>query len=101
MRTKDYLRHDITNAVVLVICALMVLICRFAGIDIEREAKGTLCADLIPAGDTPKGIVPRKKVHETFTYYDIDKKGWRAFKVRAFVEVQQRKVIKAYSEADR
>lgn len=66
-----------------------------------REAKGTLCADLIPAGDTPKGIVPRKKVHETFTYYDIDKKGWRAFKVRAFVEVQQRKVLRVAQNAKR
>ena len=68
-----------------------------------REAKGTLCADLIPAGDVPSDVCPkqRTKRYATFTYYDIDKKGWRAFKVWAFVEVQQRKVIKAYGEADR
>ena len=50
-----------------------------------REARGTLNDMLIPNDDRPKGIVP-ERVNTSVTYYDIDKKEWRSFRISQFIE---------------
>lgn len=49
-----------------------------------REARGTLNDLLIPNDDRPKGIVP-ERVNTSVTYYDIDKKEWRSFRISQFL----------------
>lgn len=61
-----------------------------------REARGTLNDLLIPRDDRPKGIVP-ERVNTSVTYYDIDKKEWRSFRISQFIEfdtVYELKTIK-------
>ena len=51
-----------------------------------REARGTLCFDLIPTEHIP--TTPRVLVeenYEIFRYYDIDSKGWRSFHITGFI----------------
>lgn len=50
-----------------------------------REAKGTRNIDIITEENAlPKGIV--KDNDTIIKYYDIDKGGWRSFKVDNFIE---------------
>ena len=49
-----------------------------------REARGTLNFDLIPNQHIPTG--PRvEENYETFRYYDLDRQGWRSFKVINYI----------------
>ena len=55
-----------------------------------RDARGTLCENLIPSDDMPKGDMSdgaalRKPCFSSIAYYDIDKKAWRAFDIRLFI----------------
>ena len=54
----------------------------------QREARGTLCPELIPPSKTPKGIVQteveqglRKPDYADIAYYDLDREAWRAFSI--------------------
>ena len=62
-----------------------------------REARGTLCFDLIPTENIP--TTPRVLVeenYEVFRYYDIDSKGWRSFRITGFIGYVE---IRSFSEA--
>ena len=52
-----------------------------------REARGTLCADLIPEENMPKSGMDPGAVEpvNTFRYYDIDAPGWRSFCLDNFI----------------
>ena len=54
-----------------------------------REAKGTLNGVLIPAEDLPSSDChpkhPTKESYSSVAFYDIDKKGWRAFNICRFI----------------
>ena len=54
-----------------------------------REARGTLCFDLIPTEHHPKPLsgAPdvRPENYETFVYYDLDRQAWRNFKVINYI----------------
>ena len=56
-----------------------------------REARGTLCLDLIPKEHRPKtdGSTAKEPAPGIFTYYDFfadgDKGGWRSFKCENFI----------------
>ena len=54
-----------------------------------RKARGTLSWHLIPETDKPEpGIsVLNNLQYKVFTYYDIDRKAWRSFKIEAFISV--------------
>ena len=59
-----------------------------------RTARGTKNPDLIPVENPPKGIVARELAlglrepnYQTISYYDIDKKDWRAFSVDSLVDI--------------
>lgn len=50
-----------------------------------REAQGTRNIDIITEADAlPKGVV--KDTDNVIRYYDVDKVGWRSFKVDNFIE---------------
>ena len=66
----------------------------FKGNTDYRTARGTTNADLIPMDNQPKGIVAkelelglREPNYQTINYYDIDKKGWRSFRVDSLVAI--------------
>ena len=62
-----------------------------------REARGTLCFDIIPNENiptTPHVIVEEN--YEVFRYYDIDSKGWRSFRITGFIGYVE---IRCLSEA--
>ena len=72
--------------------------------DSIREAKGTLCFDIIPPSkhpkspDTPltKDIVSPSAKYRVFTYYDLDKEEWRSFDLCRFIGfVTFRKLIES------
>ena len=54
-----------------------------------REARGTLDMDLIPEAQRPKiltpDIVDQVDKNTTFTYYDLDARGWRSFRLDLFI----------------
>ena len=50
-----------------------------------REARGTLSTLLIPLDDAPKGTATAKPNYGVIAYYDIDKKGWRSFRITDFI----------------
>ena len=52
-----------------------------------REARGTLCADLIPEENMPKSGMDPDAVESvnTFRYYDLDAAGWRSFRLDNFI----------------
>jgi hypothetical protein len=53
-----------------------------------REARGTLCPDLIPEDQRPKNdkMVNEKMVNQsTFCYYDLNAQGWRSFCLDLFI----------------
>lgn len=54
-----------------------------------REARGTLCLDLIPEQDHPKGDMSDGFACEpapgVFTYYDLVAQGWRSFRCDNFI----------------
>ena len=62
-----------------------------------REARGTLCMDLIPEDKRPKGINSEalngtggalnraEPAAGVFTYYDLDAAGWRSFRLDNFI----------------
>lgn len=54
-----------------------------------REARGTLCLDLIPEQDHPKGDMSDGLAIEpapgVFTYYDLVARGWRSFRCDNFI----------------
>jgi len=52
-----------------------------------REARGTLCADLIPKENMPKSGMDPDAVDpvSTFRYYDLDAAGWRSFRLDNFI----------------
>lgn len=50
-----------------------------------REARGTLSVHIIPRDDAPKGTSNRKPNYGVICYYDIDKKGWRSFRITDFI----------------
>ena len=69
-----------------------------------REARGTLCFDLIPTEHHPKPLsgAPdvRPENYETFVYYDLDRQAWRSFKVInyiGYVEAQTLSSPRRYS----
>ena len=43
-----------------------------------REAHGTLCPELIPAADAPRGL--RRPAAKVLTYYDTDRGAWRCLR---------------------
>lgn len=49
-----------------------------------REARGTLCLDIIPEDKRPKNNehVPS---YDTFPYYDLEKAAWRSFRLDNFI----------------
>ena len=57
-----------------------------------REARGTLCMDLIPYENHPKsGLDPEAVApFSTFAYYDLDKQGWRSFRLDNFIGFVQK-----------
>ena len=52
-----------------------------------REARGTLCIDLIPEDNMPKSGMDPDAVEtaSTFRYYDLDADGWRSFRLDNFI----------------
>ena len=60
-----------------------------------RQARGTLCLDLIPEKDRPQSASEhsdespkkRKENYETLTYYDLDREAWRSFKITEFIGI--------------
>lgn len=54
-----------------------------------REARGTLCLDLIPEEHRPKGDMSDGAACEpapgVFTYYDFIAQGWRSFRCENFI----------------
>ena len=56
-----------------------------------RQARGTLCTDLIPEEKRPKGESrepkKRKENYGAFTYYDLDRDAWRSFKITEFIGI--------------
>ena len=50
-----------------------------------REARGTLCFDLIPTENIPTGPRVQDENYETFRYYDLDRQAWRSFKVINYI----------------
>lgn len=53
-----------------------------------REARGTLCATLIPMDKLPKGKpieVDERPNYKSIPYYDLDKCEWRAFSITNFI----------------
>ena len=54
-----------------------------------REARGTLCIDLIPEEYRPKGDMSDGAAHETapgvFPYFDFLAQGWRSFRCDNFI----------------
>ena len=62
-----------------------------------REARGTLCMDLIPEDKRPKGINSEalngtggalnraEPAAGVFPYYDLDAAGWRSFRLDNFI----------------
>lgn len=53
-----------------------------------RRARGTLNGGLIPYEDAPKDMLQgRGPGWSVISYYDIDKKAWRAFCISGFIEV--------------
>ena len=53
----------------------------------EREARGTLNFDMIPAESTPKGTQTWKDPEDIIKYWDLDKEAWRSFRWEQFVEL--------------
>lgn len=52
-----------------------------------RIAEGTLCLSEVPGDLQPKGL--RSPSPEVFTYYDLEKEGWRCFRremIMGFIE---------------
>ena len=59
-----------------------------------REARGTLCMEIIPPSRHPKGVKEqqiqagiRQPDFRSIAYYDLDKETWRAFRVHAAIAV--------------
>ena len=50
-----------------------------------REAKGTLNPLIIPEEDKPKGIVNRHPNYAQISYYDLERKAWRSFRITDFI----------------
>ena len=50
-----------------------------------REAKGTLNDVLIPLEDKPQNEPTSTPNYAVMTYYDLDKKAWRAFRITDFL----------------
>ena len=52
-----------------------------------REARGTLCMDLIPEDNMPKSGMDPNAVEPAnpFRYYDLDAEGWRSFRLENFI----------------
>ncbi len=50
-----------------------------------REARGTLCFDLIPTENIPTGPRVQDDNYEVFRYYDLDRQAWRSFKVINYI----------------
>ena len=53
-----------------------------------REARGTLCATLIPYDKLPKGKpieVDERPNYKSIPYYDLDRCEWRAFSITKFI----------------
>ena len=54
-----------------------------------RQARGTLCMDLIPEEHHPKSLSSapdvRPENYGTFNYYDLDAAGWRSFRLDLFI----------------
>ena len=54
-----------------------------------RQARGTLCMELIPEEHHPKSLSGAQDVrpenYETFTYYDLDANAWRSFRLDNFI----------------
>lgn len=90
--TIHYLRHYLTRGVV-----------RFTFTKQSgerREARGTLCPELIPPSRTPKGIVQaeieqglRQPDYSSIAYYDLDKEAWRAFSICNVKSIEEIRVL--------
>ena len=50
-----------------------------------REAHGTLCMDLIPESQRPKGTKSSIVNRAIINYYDLDRQAWRSFDIRLFI----------------
>ena len=54
-----------------------------------RQARGTLCMDLIPEDKRPKSLSSapdvRPENYDTFPYYDLDAAAWRSFRLDNFI----------------
>ena len=54
-----------------------------------RQARGTLCMDLIPEEHHPKSLSSapdvRPENYDTFPYYDLDAAAWRSFRLDNFI----------------
>jgi hypothetical protein len=54
-----------------------------------REARGTLCPDLIPEEHHPKSLSAARSVNSenssSFSYYDLIAGGWRSFCLDLFI----------------
>ena len=50
-----------------------------------REARGTLNFNLIPNQHIPTGPRVQDDNYEVFRYYDLDRQGWRSFKVINYI----------------
>lgn len=46
-----------------------------------RQARGTLCNELIPADKQPTGSPLYTPNYTTMSYYDLDAQGWRSFRL--------------------
>ena len=50
----------------------------------NRECYGTLCKELIPKSDQPKGNGAICTDTDMVRYYDTEKNGWRSFRAEQF-----------------
>lgn len=66
----------------------------------RREARGTLCPELIPPSRTPSGVQQREieqglrqPDYSSIAYYDLDKEAWRAFSICNVKSIEEIRVL--------
>jgi len=53
-----------------------------------RHARGTLHPELIPAEHQPKNSPNYEPNYSTISYYDLDKQGWRSFRLDCLRDIE-------------
>jgi len=62
-----------------------------------RHARGTLHPELIPEEHKPKGSPDYVPNYSTISYYDLDKQGWRSFRLDCLRDIEGYMTLNAVS----